>query len=134
MPAAAAPARPYNELVVEAKRALETGRNRRALELYQQALAQQPAGADALTGLAYVHLDRGQAGKAISLFKQVLAHDGQHAPALFGLGEAYREQGQRQAALEAFKQYLAAQPAGPDAEIAKRQIQQLASATAQPPG
>jgi hypothetical protein len=136
VPAAALPApaaRPrargasYDKLVASGNHLLEDGENDRAQAQFEKALAERPDGADALIGLAYVHLARGAGPKAVGLFKQVLEHDGGHAPALLGLGEAYREQGMRTAAIGAFKKFLALHPSGPDAETARRAIQDLAA-------
>ena len=120
----------YARLVAEAGRLLEKGRTKRAKELYQEAVAQRPTGAEALTGLAYAYLDRGQTVTAVALFKRALAAPHGHPPALFGLGEAYGEQGDRDAALAVFKRYLARYPSGQEAEMARRQIEQLSSPAA----
>jgi len=117
--------KPYQELLAEADRLLENGRSHRAEELYREALTDRPGDAAALTGLAYIQLDRGRIPDAVSTFKQALGHDEGYAPALFGLGEAYREQGRRDLAVQAFEAYLARQPSGRDAAAARRQIQQL---------
>jgi hypothetical protein len=117
--------KPYHEVLAEADRLLENGRSRRAEELYHEVLAARPGDAAALTGLAYVQLDRGRIPDAVSTFKQALGHDERYTPALFGLGEAYREQGRRDLAVQAFQAYLAREPAGRDAAAARRQIQQL---------
>jgi hypothetical protein len=117
----------YDKLVASGNRLLEDGQNDQAQTQFEKALKERPDGADALIGLAYVHLARGAGPKAVGLFKQVLEGDAGHAPALLGLGEAYREQGMRAPAIGAFKKFLALHPSGPDAETARRAIRDLAA-------
>jgi cytochrome c-type biogenesis protein CcmH/NrfG len=95
--------------------------------VYHKALALKPTGGEALTGLGYAQLDRGKTAQAGALFNQVLEREHTNAPALFGLGEVYREQGRRDFAVQTFRQYLKLKPSGRDADIARRQIQQLTS-------
>jgi hypothetical protein len=125
---AAAPAAPspsYSALVAEGQRLFERGHGRKAQVLFEQALAEQPDGIDALVGLAYAELDRGKMQEAIGSFKRALHQDGSHARAVFGLAESYRQQGNRSAALATFKHFLKLQPSGGDADIARRLVQDL---------
>ena len=121
----AAPSPSYSALVAEGQRLFDTGRGRKAQTLFEQALAVQPDGVDALVGLAYAQLDRGKMQDAIGSFKRALEEDGSHARAVFGLAESYRQQGNRSAALASFKRFLRLQPSGADADIARRLIQEL---------
>jgi predicted Zn finger-like uncharacterized protein len=131
--AAAEPkARSYEQLVAEADHALENGQTAKAQKLYEEALKQQPNGVAALTGSAYVLLDKRHPLAAIGVFKQVLGNAPHYAPALFGLGEAFRGQGEASQAIEAYKQYLEQSPTGTDAPAARRQIKDLGEAAAAP--
>jgi hypothetical protein len=121
----AAPSPSYSALVVEGQHLFNRGHGRKAQALFEQALADQPDGIDALVGLAYAQLDRGKMLEAIASFKQALDQDGSHARAVFGLAESYRQQGNRSAALGTFKRYLKLQPSGADADIARRLVQDL---------
>jgi hypothetical protein len=121
----AAPSPSYAALVAEGQRQFDRGHGRKAQELFEQALAEQPDGTDALVGLAYAELDRGKMQDAIGSFKRALEQDGSHARAVFGLAESYRQQGNRSAALATFKRFLKLQPSGPDADIARRLVQDL---------
>ena len=121
----AAPSGAYAELVAEGQRLFERGHGRKAQALFEQALAEQPDGVEALVGLAYAQLDRGKMQEAIGSFKRALDRDGSQAHAVFGLAESYRQLGNRSAALAAFKRFLKLQPSGGDADIARRLVQDL---------
>jgi tetratricopeptide (TPR) repeat protein len=125
-------ARSYEQLVSDADRSLENGQTAKAQKLYEEALKQQPNGVAALTGSAYVLLDRRHPLAAIGVFKQVLGNAPHYAPALFGLGEAYRGEGEAAQAIDAYKQYLEQSPTGTDAPAARRQIKDLSEAAAAP--
>jgi len=90
----------------------------------------QPNGVAAMTGNAYVLLDRQKPLAAIDLFKRALSTSPGFAQALFGLGEAYRLSGQPAQAIAAYKRYLYATPGGADAPAARRQIRDLDSQVA----
>jgi Tfp pilus assembly protein PilF len=125
----AQPARPktYERLVGEADRLMENGQPARAQKLLDEALAMQPNGVAALSGVAYLHLDRHRPMAAISTFKRALGFSPEFAPALFGLAEAYRAQGEIGPAAENYRKYIAVAPGGPDAPAARRQLKDIES-------
>jgi tetratricopeptide (TPR) repeat protein len=127
---AAAPPRTYEKLVADADHALENGQTAKAQKLYDEALRLQPNGVAAMTGSAYVLMDKRRPLAAIGLFKQALSNAPHYAPALFGLGEAYRSQGDAAQAIEAYKHYLEQSPTGTDAPAARRQIKELGESAA----
>ncbi len=122
----------YEQLVAEGDHALENGQTGKAQKLYDEALRQQPNGVAAMTGSAYVLMDKRRSLAAIGLFKQALSNAPNFAPALFGLGEAYRSEGEAARAIEAYKHYLDESPTGTDAPAARRQIKDLSEAAAAP--
>jgi len=122
----------YERLVADADHALENGQTTKAQKLYDEALKLQPEGVAAMTGSAYLLLDRQRPLAAIGLFKRVLSSAPTFPSALFGLGEAYRSQGDNSHAIEAYKKYLAASPGGQDAPAARRQIRDLGEAAPPP--
>jgi predicted Zn finger-like uncharacterized protein len=117
--------RSYEHLVEEADRAIENGQTAKAQKLYDEALKLQPSGVAAVTGSAYVLLDKQKPLAAIDTFKRALAGAPSFAPALFGLAEAYRLEGEPAPAIAAYKRYLEASPSGTDAPAARRQIREL---------
>jgi predicted Zn finger-like uncharacterized protein len=131
-PPAAEPSRPrsYERLVADADHAIENGQTGKAQKLYEEALRLQPNGVAAMTGSAYVLLDRQKPMAAIDMFKRALGMSPGFSQALFGLGEAYRLSGQAVQAIAAYKRYLEAAPGGADAPAARRQIRELESQVA----
>jgi tetratricopeptide (TPR) repeat protein len=125
---AASKGKNYERLVSDADRLLENGQTTRAQKLYDEALQLQPNGVAALTGSAFLQLDRQKPLAAISLFKRALARAPGYPPALFGMGEAYRAQGYTVLAIDYYKQYLATAPGGPDAHAARGQLKELEDA------
>ena len=117
----------YEHLIAEADRAIENGQTAKAQKLYDEALKLQPNGVAAVTGSAYVLLDKQKPLAAIDTFKRALAGSPSFSPALFGLAEAYRLEGEPAPAIAAYKRYLEASPSGSDAPAARRQIRELES-------
>ncbi|HVZ86373.1 MAG TPA: tetratricopeptide repeat protein, partial [Polyangia bacterium] len=117
----------YERLVAEGDHAIENGQTAKAQKLYDEALRLQPSGPGAITGSAYVLLDRQKPLAAIDTFKRALANSPGFPQALFGLGEAYRLEGQPVQAVAAYKRYLESAPTGADAPAARRQIAELES-------
>jgi predicted Zn finger-like uncharacterized protein len=133
-PAEAGRAKSYPQLVADADRALENGQTIKAQKLYDEALRLQPSGVGAVTGAAYLLLDRQKPLAAIDMFQRALSNSPSFPQALFGLGEAHRLAGQPAKAVEAYKKYLETTPTGPDAPAARRQMRELESqAAATPP-
>ena len=119
--------RSYEHLIAEADHAIENGQTAKAQKLYDEALKLQPNGVAAVTGSAYVLLDKQKPLAAIDTFKRALSGAPSFAPALFGLAEAYRLEGEPGPAIAAYKRYLEASPSGSDAPAARRQIRELES-------
>jgi Tfp pilus assembly protein PilF len=80
----------------------------------------RPAGANALSGLAFVALDRGQIPAAYELFKRALAAKSSFGPALFGMAEIHRARGEKALALQSYQRYLQLSPKGKEAR--RRQV------------
>ena len=126
-------AKSYERLVAEADRLMENGSPVRAQKLLDEALAMQPNGVAALSGSAYLLLDRQRPLAAISVFKRALGISPEFPPALFGLAEAYRAQGQLAPAAENYRKYIGVAPGGPDAPAARRQLKEIDSLTPKRP-
>lgn len=117
--------RDYDRLVAEGDRLQNEGRTAAAEERFRAALTARPAGAEALTGMGYVELDRRNYASALSRFRQALAANGSYSDAYIGMGEAYASQSRYEQALEAYQRYLSVNPSGSRASMARRQIESL---------
>lgn len=128
-PESAQPARPktYERLVGEADRLMENGQPARAQKLLDEALAMQPNGVAALSGVGYLYLDRQKPLAAISTFKRALGFSPEFPQAIFGLAEAYRAQGQIALAAENYRKFISVAPSAPDAPAARRQLKEMES-------
>ena len=73
-------------------------------------LLQNPGDAEALLGLAHVHLDQQRLDDAESLYQQVLSKDPKNVEAITHLGNVMLARGQVDAALRQYNQALALQP------------------------
>jgi predicted Zn finger-like uncharacterized protein len=125
----AQPARPktYERLVAEADRLMENGQPARAQKLLDEALAMQPNGVAALSGVGYLYLDRQKPLAAISTFKRALGLSPEFPQAIFGLAEAYRAQGQISLAADNYRKFISVAPGAPDAPAARRQLKEMES-------
>jgi len=131
-PASADPAQPakpktYERLVAEADRLMENGQPARAQKLLDEALAMQPNGVAALSGVGYLQLDRERPLAAMATFKRALGLSPEFPQALFGLAEAYRAQGQIGLAADNYRKFIAVAPGAPDAPAARRQLKEMES-------
>jgi tetratricopeptide (TPR) repeat protein len=111
--------------VAQADRLSENGRAAQARKLYEKALAIQPNGLEAITGLGYCDLDGEKFMSAIDHFKRALAIAPGNGEAIIGVAEAYKSRGDRQQAVEWYKKYLATLPNGPKATMAKNNVRDL---------
>jgi tetratricopeptide (TPR) repeat protein len=115
----------YDGLLERANELAERGRCSEASGVFRRALDTQPSGVEALTGLAYCHLDAREFASAQARFQAALAVSARYQPALYGVAETYQQQGLDQRAIEAYEHYLEMHPTGTRAEMAQRQIARL---------
>jgi len=115
----------YAKLVSQADKLIENGRTDQARKLYEKALAANPSGLEAITGLGYCDLDRERYMAAIDHFKQALAVSSEYGEALIGLAEAYKVQGNKPQAVEFYKRYLKSSPGGEKAAMAQKNVKEL---------
>ena len=128
-PGPAVPTGDYNKLVQQGNKLAESNCTE-ATKVFQRALDQNPAGADALTGIGYCQLDAKQFSSAYSKFSAALAVDPRNEGALSGIAEMYQQQGRKDKAVEAWKAYQAIYPGSPKAQ---KQIDRLNGAAPPPP-
>ena len=122
---ASAPPVSYDGLLERANELAERGRCGEASNLFRSALEVQESGVEALTGLAYCHLDSREFASAHARFSQALAVSARYQPALYGVAEAYQQQGLDDRAIDAYERYLELHPSGTRSEMARRQIARL---------
>lgn len=115
----------YNKLVAQADRLSENGRSEQARKIYERALAANPQGIEALTGLGYCDLDGERFLAALDHFKQALTVVPEYGEALIGLAEAYKVRSDKVHAVEYYRRYLKSQPGGPKAAMAQKNLRDL---------
>jgi tetratricopeptide (TPR) repeat protein len=123
-PVAAKPA-DYNKIVQQADKLSENGKTDKARKLYEEALVANPQGVEAITGLGYCDLDKEKFLSAIDRFRQALNVSPDYGDALMGIAEAYKVQGNKPQAIEFYRRYLKAQPHGPKATMAQKNLRDL---------
>jgi tetratricopeptide (TPR) repeat protein len=120
-----APSGDYNKMIVQANRMSENGKVDAAKKLYEKALQANPNGVEALTGLGYCELDKERFLSAVDYFKHALAVSPEYGDALIGLAESYKVRGEKSQASEYYRRYLKAQPSGPRAAMAQKNLREL---------
>ncbi len=115
----------YDALVRKGDRYSENGRVADAKRYYQRALKLRSGGVEALTGLAYCHLDRGQRSQAVRMFRRALANSPSFGDALIGLAETYKSMGRLHKALKYYQRYLDSHPGGSKSGLARRNVEEI---------
>jgi tetratricopeptide (TPR) repeat protein len=115
----------YDKLVAQGDRLSENGHAREARKLYEKALALQPSGLAAITGLGYCDLDGEKFSSAVDHFKHALSLQATYGEAIIGLAEAYKLRGDKHEAVGWYKQYLDRLPNGPKAAMARNNVRDL---------
>jgi tetratricopeptide (TPR) repeat protein len=101
------------------------GQTQRALEAYDAALEHRPDDVEALTGKGLCFLDMGSNQTAINWFKRALRRSSRYGDAIMGLAEAYKYVGNKEQALKYYQRYVDVLPNGPEASVARRNINEL---------
>jgi predicted Zn finger-like uncharacterized protein len=115
----------YDKLVERADHLSENGHPDAARKFYEKALEITPSGVEAITGLGYCDLDKERFMSAMDNFKRALSISSSYGEALIGLAEAYKVRGDKPHAVEYYKRYLKAQPGGPKASMAQKNLRDL---------
>ncbi|MBN2585731.1 MAG: tetratricopeptide repeat protein [Candidatus Fermentibacteraceae bacterium] len=82
----------------------------KALEIYEEIIAQEPGNADALTGMGQVYLAQGDAATAKTYFENAVGIDSENADAYLGLAQAYQALGELGQAIASFESALVSNP------------------------
>ncbi len=104
-------------------------RAEQALDMYGRAVELRPESAEALAGRGLALLDLGRALAAQNSLEQAVRLAPRYGPALMGLAEANRTLGRKAAALENYQKYLDVLPNGPEAAVARTQVEKLKAET-----
>jgi tetratricopeptide (TPR) repeat protein len=96
-----------------------------ALDAYGRALDLKEDNVEALTGKGLCFLDMAKPALAEPVLEQALKVNPRYAPAIMGLAESYRFQGKKEAAIGMYQKYLENFPSGPEASVAKANIDRL---------
>ena len=119
------PAMGYDALMAKADRLQRAGRSAKALEAYDEALALKPQDVEALTGKGLCLLDMGSNASAVSNFKKALRINPRYGDAIMGAAEAYKYKKDTANAIKYYKKYLDVLPDGPEAAVARSNLEQL---------
>jgi len=103
----------------------QRGRTEKALEAYEAALSLKPGHAEALTGKGLCLLDLGSYAASIGAFQQALKTNPSFGDAILGQAEAYKYKGDKASAVKWYQRYLEVHPNGPEASVAKGNIEEL---------
>lgn len=115
--------RDYSWYIGQGDSLMDRGSIGQAREYYQAAVEVRPGASEALTGLGYVELERRRYDSAVRYFGQ--ARRNHYGDAFIGLGEALRRMGRRDEAAQVYEDYLSSRPNGPQANVARRQLEAL---------
>lgn len=115
--------RDYSWYIGQGDSLMDRGNIGQAREYYQAAVEVRPGASEALTGLGYVELERRRYDSAVRYFGQ--ARRNHYGDAFIGLGEALRRMGRRDEAAQVYEDYLSSRPNGPQANVARRQLEAL---------
>ncbi len=118
-------AEPFDWYVQQGLSLRERGQSKAALQMYESAEALDSRSAETPNGKGFCFIDLGQFDAAVDQFKEALRRNARFHDAILGLAEAYREKGDKARAIENYQRYLDAAPNGPDANLARNNIERL---------
>lgn len=123
--AAQALPRDHAEQLKLAERLLDKGRAREAQRLYQQMLPAHDADPAVHVGLGLCAVETERYQAAIEHYQTALQRRADHPDALIGLAEAYKLRGSNDQALRTYRTYLEKHPGGPQANLARNNVERL---------
>ena len=115
----------FDKVLAQADRLRDKGSLGKALGLYMKAVELNPDRAEPHVGLGWCFLDQEKYGAALGEFDRALQLNSGYAEAFMGLGEVYKFRGDKLNAVKHYQKYLRALPNGEDAEVARRNIEDL---------
>jgi len=120
-----APKKSADYWISQGDRLRDKERAEAALDAYGKALEISPENVEALTGKGLCYLDMAKPLQAEPVLEHALKVNPRYAPAIMGLAESYRFQGKKESAIATYQKYLDAFPNGPEASVAKANIERL---------
>lgn len=115
----------FDALLLQADKMRNADQPAVALNLYGKAAELRPDSAEPLAGKGLCLLDMGRPAAAQVTLEQAVTLNPNYGPAIMGLAEAYRANGNTSKALEYYQKYLDVLPNGPEAAVAKSQLERL---------
>lgn len=129
---APAPRRDFEWYVAQGDKLRDREKPDKALEMYGQAADLEPERVEPLAGRGLALLDLGKTLQAEASFQEALKLNGRYAPAIMGLAETYRLMKKNDQAVQWYQKYLDVLPNGPEANVAKSNIERLKPKEAEP--
>ncbi|MBL8952143.1 MAG: zinc-ribbon domain-containing protein [Myxococcaceae bacterium] len=120
-----APKKSADYWISQGDRLRDKERAEAALDAYGKALDVSPENVEALTGKGLCFLDMAKPLQAEPVLEHALKVNPRYAPAIMGLAESYRFQGKKDSAIGMYQKYLDTFPNGPEAGVAKANIERL---------
>lgn len=120
-----APKRNADYYIAQGDRLRDKERAEAALDAYGKALDINPDNIEALTGKGLCYLDMAKPVQAEPVLEQALKMNPRYAPAIMGLAESYRFQGKKESAVNMYQKYIDTFPNGPEAGVARSNIERL---------
>jgi tetratricopeptide (TPR) repeat protein len=124
-PAKKEPVRDYDYYVAQGDRLREREKAEAALDAYGRAIELNPDRAEPHAGRGWALLDQGANFPAEASFQQALKLNPRYGVAIMGLAETYRAMGKSEQAVRYYEKYLEALPNGPEANVARTNIEKL---------
>ncbi len=113
------------DVLRDARMALENGKTADASRKFREVLAREPRNAEAISGLGWTLLAQQETREAALHFRRAIDVDPSVGDAYIGMGTAHRQLGEPKEAYDAYDLYLGRFPKGPKASIASYQMEQL---------
>lgn len=120
-----APKRSADYWISQGDRLRDKERAEAALDAYGKALDINPENVEALTGQGLCFLDMAKPLQAEPVLEHALKLNPRYAPAIMGLAESFRFQGKKEKAIAMYQKYLDTFPNGPEAGVARANIDRL---------
>ncbi len=120
-----APKRSADYWISQGDRLRDKERAEAALDAYGKALDINPENVEALTGQGLCFLDMAKPLQAEPVLEHALKLNPRYAPAIMGLAESFRFQGKKEKAISMYQRYLDTFPNGPEAGVARANIDRL---------